>query len=45
MNNFSEILDYGFTAKVEDDFDKIAEGNESWKEMMADFYQKISSKN
>ena len=44
MNNFSEILDYGFTAQVEDDFDKIAEGNESWKEIMANFYQKFHPK-
>lgn len=41
MNNFAEILDFGFTAKVEADFDRIAEGNEKWKEMMTDFYNKF----
>lgn len=36
--NFAEILDYGFTAKVESEFDEIAAGSERWKEMMRDFY-------
>lgn len=40
-NNFAEILDYGFTAKVEQDFDEIADGKEQWKEMMTDFYSKF----
>lgn len=40
-NNFSEVLDYGFTAKVEEGFDEIAEGKEKWKEMMTDFYSKF----
>ena len=44
INNFDEILDYGFTAKVEADFDKIAEGNEEWKAMMANFYTKFHPK-
>ena len=39
MENFSEIMDYNFTAKVEQDFDKIAEGNEQWKDMMKQFYK------
>ncbi|MBF1148195.1 MAG: type I DNA topoisomerase, partial [Cloacibacterium normanense] len=30
INNFNEILDYGFTAKVEQDFDDIANGSEKW---------------
>ena len=38
MDNFNEIMDYNFTAKVEQDFDKIAEGNETWTEMMQAFY-------
>ena len=41
IHNFSEILDYGFTAKVEEGFDEIAEGKEKWKEMMTDFYSKF----
>jgi DNA topoisomerase-1 len=32
-------MDYNFTAKVEQDFDKIAEGNEKWKDMMKHFYK------
>ena len=44
INNFDEILDYGFTAKVEADFDKIAEGNEEWKTMITDFYTKFHPK-
>ncbi|MCD1115788.1 type I DNA topoisomerase [Chryseobacterium turcicum] len=40
-NNFSEILDFGFTASVEESFDEIASGAQKWKEMMADFYSKF----
>ncbi|MDR1876664.1 MAG: type I DNA topoisomerase [Flavobacteriaceae bacterium] len=36
--HFPAVLDYGFTAKVEEDFDNIAGGNEDWKEMLTDFY-------
>jgi len=36
--NFSNILDFGFTAKVESEFDDIAEGNEDWVKMIKDFY-------
>ncbi len=38
VKNFETILDYNFTAKVEEDFDKIAEGNRNWAVMMQDFY-------
>ncbi len=38
VNHFSNILDYNFTAKVEQSFDDIAEGNEEWTHMMRDFY-------
>ena len=38
VNHFSSILDYHFTAKVEEDFDSIAEGKEEWTRMMKDFY-------
>ena len=37
--NFAEILDYGFTAKVEQDFDHIANGDEKWKEVLQGFYK------
>ncbi len=36
--HFANILDYNFTAKVEQSFDDIAEGNEEWTKMMKDFY-------
>ena len=39
--NFKEILDYGFTARVEGSFDEIANGSQKWKEMMMDFYSKF----
>lgn len=41
VEHFSSILDYNFTAKVEQDFDDIAEGKEEWKQMMKDFYGKF----
>ena len=36
--NFPDILDYGFTAKVEADFDNIAKGLMVWNEVIGDFY-------
>ena len=39
--NFSNILDFGFTAKVENSFDDISEGDENWTEMIRDFYKKF----
>jgi DNA topoisomerase-1 len=41
VKNFGNILDYNFTAKVEQDFDEIAEGNIDWATMMQDFYNKF----
>ena len=41
MKNFTEIMDYNFTAKVEQDFDKIAEGDETWTDMMRSFYKEF----
>ena len=38
VKNFESILDYNFTAKVEQDFDEIAEGNVNWSQMMQEFY-------
>ena len=42
--NFNEILDYGFTAKVEEDFDEIARGEEKWKEVLKNFYSSFHPK-
>ncbi len=41
MKYFPTIMDYNFTAKVEQDFDKIAEGSEKWTDMMKSFYKKF----
>ncbi|MBS9766906.1 MAG: type I DNA topoisomerase [Flavobacteriaceae bacterium] len=38
VEHFSTVLDYGFTAKVENDFDEIAEGKENWIETIREFY-------
>lgn len=37
MEHFPEIMDYNFTAKVENQFDQIAEGHEEWTSMMHNF--------
>ncbi|NCP06035.1 MAG: type I DNA topoisomerase, partial [Flavobacteriales bacterium] len=39
VNHFEHILDYNFTAKVEEDFDDIAEGKEDWTKVMKSFYK------
>lgn len=36
--HFSQIVDYEFTAKIEDSFDEIAEGKLNWRKMIEDFY-------
>ena len=37
MDHFPSIMDYNFTAKVEQDFDRIAEGDEAWTKMLKGF--------
>ena len=44
VSHFSNILDYNFTARVEEEFDEIAEGDEDWKKVMRDFYQDFHPK-
>ena len=41
MQNFPDVLDYNFTARVEDHFDHIAEGKEDWLKMMKTFDKKF----
>lgn len=41
VDHFGNILDYNFTAKVEEDFDEIAEGKLEWSKMMKDFYTRF----
>ena len=35
---FDDIMDYGFTARIEEEFDEVAEGKMKWNEMIKDFY-------
>ena len=37
-DNFSDIINVEFTAKIENEFDEIAEGKEEWKKMIREFY-------
>jgi DNA topoisomerase-1 len=39
VKHFGAIVDYDFTAKVEDEFDAIADGKEQWQGMIKDFYK------
>ncbi len=39
VSHFTNILDYNFTAKVEEDFDEIATGDEDWQKVMKSFYK------
>ena len=36
--NFTDVINVEFTAKIENEFDEIAEGNEKWKKMIREFY-------
>ena len=38
VKNFDDVLDYSFTARVEKEFDEIAEGQKKWQEMLGEFY-------
>ncbi len=37
--HFNDVMDYGFTASIEEEFDKIAEGKIKWNSMVAKFYK------
>jgi len=39
VKHFPSIVDYDFTARVEEDFDEIADGKQAWAKMIADFYK------
>ena len=41
MKSFPEIMDYNFTAKVEEEFDRIAEGKQQWEKTMLQFDKKF----
>ena len=38
IENFSDVINVEFTASMEEEFDKIAEGNEKWKKVISEFY-------
>ena len=38
VENFADVINEEFTAQIETDFDRIAEGNENWKNMIREFY-------
>ena len=42
VTNFKDILDYNFTAEVEKNFDKIADGKEDWIHMIKRFYSEFN---
>ena len=44
VGNFEDILDYNFTASVEQDFDKIAKGELQWNSVIAEFYEPFHQK-
>lgn len=41
--NFDDIMDYGFTASVEKEFDEIAKGMKGWQQMLEGFYESFHS--
>jgi DNA topoisomerase-1 len=41
VKHFHSVVDYDFTAKVEADFDNIADGKETWEKMISDFYKEF----
>lgn len=41
--HFKKVMDYGFTAQIEEEFDEIAEGKIKWSNMIDDFYKPFHS--
>ena len=44
VEKFENLLDYGFTAQMEQELDQIAEGDASWKSVLNEFYEDFSDK-
>jgi len=44
VDRFSEVTDYGFTAKVESELDEVATGHKEWNQMLAEFYKNFYPK-
>lgn len=39
LDNFKKVMDYGFTAQIENEFDQIASGQKNWTKMLESFYR------
>jgi DNA topoisomerase-1 len=44
VEHFSDVVDYGFTAQMEDELDDIANGNRQWIPVIRDFYDPFAQK-
>ncbi|UCC63073.1 MAG: topoisomerase DNA-binding C4 zinc finger domain-containing protein, partial [Anaerolineae bacterium] len=44
MAHFTEVMDVGFTARMEEELDRIAAGEQSWRPMIRDFYSHFSQR-
>ena len=44
QESFSDLMDYDFTAKMEDDLDEVAAGHKNWKKLLNDFYSGFTGK-
>jgi DNA topoisomerase I len=44
VEHFPNVIDYSFTARVEAEFDEIAQGQEQWKNMLEKFYEKFHAR-
>ncbi|MEX2488673.1 MAG: type I DNA topoisomerase [Pseudomonadales bacterium] len=44
MENFENLLDYGFTAELEESLDKVSDGDIEWKQLLDDFYADFEQK-
>jgi len=42
VENFKDIFDFQYTARLEEELDEIEEGKEKWKDALADFYKKFA---
>jgi DNA topoisomerase-1 len=43
VENFNDLMDYGFTASLEEDLDRIAQGNTEWKAILDAFYEELKT--
>lgn len=44
VENFGELMDYGFTAELEESLDEVAVGSKKWKKVLGDFYDDFRKK-